>query len=222
MTSTREEQILATFARVTGTLVDGYDIVEMLQNLVDSSRDLLEMREAGILLTARGGDLDLVVSTSENEKLVELLLRSGENGPSLESVRTNRPVTSGPLHAVPLRVRDASIGALTLLDRQPRELDAAALTAAQSLADVAAIGILHERAAREHTIVVEQLETALKSRVVIEQAKGVVSHTLGISIDQAFDVIRRYARNNRVGLSATAEQIVARSLTLGTADRHEP
>jgi len=218
VTNTREEQILATFAQVTGTLVDGYDIVEMLQNLVDSSRDLLEMSEAGILLRAGGGELDLVASTSENESLVELLLQSGADGPSLDSMRTNRPVTAGALHAVPLRLRDESIGTLTLVDRRPGELDANALTTAQTLADVATIGILHERALREHAIVVEQLENALKSRVAIEQAKGVVSHMLGLTIDQAFDVIRRYARSHRVGLSATAEQIVARTLMLRPED----
>jgi transcriptional regulator with GAF, ATPase, and Fis domain len=240
MRGTREEQILRALAEVTGTLVDGYDMVDALQNLVESSRDLLDVAESGILLTADNGELDLVVSTSETERLVELFLRAGESGPSLATVRTNRAVSVGDLeadsgrwaalsrdalalgfrsmHSVPLRLRDSSIGALAMFSTRAEDLDPTTLIAAQTLADVATITILHERAVRESTIVVEQLQTALKSRVVIEQAKGVVAQTLGVSIDTAFDVIRGYARRHRVGLSATAEQIVARTLTLGADD----
>jgi transcriptional regulator with GAF, ATPase, and Fis domain len=240
MRGTREEQILHALAQVTGTLVDGYDMVDVLQNLVDTSRDLLDVDESGILLTADNGSLDLVVSTSETERLVELFLRAGESGPSLESLRTSRVVSVSNLeaetgrwaglsreavalgfrsvHSVPLRLRNSSIGALAMFTSRTDDLDPTTLTAAQTLADVATIAILHERAVRESTIVVEQLQTALKSRVVIEQAKGVVAQTLGVSIDAAFDVIRRYARNHRIGLSATAEQIVARTLTLSADD----
>ena len=240
MTGTREEHILRALADMTGTLVEGYDMVDVLQTLVDTSKDLLDVDESGILLTAENGDLDLIVSTSETERIVELFLRAGEAGPSLETLRTSRVVSVSDLgaesgrwasltreaatlgfrsmHSVPLRLRESSIGALAMFTSRAEDLHPTTLIAAQTLADVATIAILHERAVRESTVVVEQLQAALKSRVVIEQAKGVVAQTLGISIDKAFDVIRRHARDHRLGLSATAERIVARSLTPNAGD----
>jgi GAF domain-containing protein len=232
----REERVLQTFARLADTLVAGYDVVDLLQMLVDVCGELLDADAAGILLADGTGVLEVVASTSEASRLVEMMQVGAEAGPGIESLRTGKLVTvpdvrATPLrwpafrdaalaqgfasaHAVPLRLRDTTIGTLNLFRTVPGELSARDLTTAQAFADVATIGILHERAVRENAVVREQLQSALNSRVLIEQAKGVVAHGAGVTIDESFDLIRGYARSNRLGISDVAARLVARTLIL--------
>ena len=118
------------------------------------------------------------------------------------------------MHAIPLRLRGNAIGALNLFHREPGPLPEVDLTLAQALADVATIGILQERAIRHGEIVAEQLQNALNSRVIIEQAKGVVAQHLGVGMDAAFDRLRRYARSNNQRLAEVARRFVVRELDL--------
>jgi len=233
---TREQRLLQTFASLADTLVDGYDVVELLQLLVDSCRDLLDTTAAAILLADSTGELDVIVSTSEASRLVELIQIGAEAGPCVESFRTGSVVSVpdiahsperwarfrhgamaqgfSSVHAIPMRLRETRIGTLNLLRDTIGELEPEDQIAAQAFADVATIGILHERSIRESAILTEQLEHALNSRIVIEQAKGVVAHTRGVPIDDAFTLIREYARANRIGISQVAAQLVDRSLKL--------
>lgn len=239
MTATPDERVLQTFAKLADTLVAGYDVVDLLQLLVDVCCELLETDAAGILLLGADGELEVVASTSEASKLVEMMQVGGQVGPGIESVRTGKPVTVPALgavppgwqafretaaaqgyasaHALPLRLRETTIGTLNLFRALPGELSAHDLVTAQAFADVATIGILHERALREQTIVTEQLQSALSSRIVIEQAKGVVAHHAGVTIDESFEIIRAYARSHRLGIGDVAARLVARTLIL-TAD----
>ena len=114
----------------------------------------------------------------------------------------------------PLRLRDATIGTLNLLRSSAGAAPEETISAAQAFADVATIGILHERTLRESAILSEQLQAALNSRIIIEQAKGVVSHTRGVSIDEAFTLMREYARSHSMGLSIVAARLVDHSLRL--------
>jgi GAF domain-containing protein len=237
MTETsREERVLQTFAKLADTLVAGYDVVDLLQMLVDVCGDLLDAEAAGILLADGSGVLEVVASTSEASRLVEMMQVGAEAGPGIESLRTGTVVTVPDLdvavpewaefraaaigqgyastHALPLRLRETTIGTLNLFRTVPGELSARDLVTAQAFADVATIGILHERALRENAVVREQLQSALNSRIVIEQAKGVVAHGAGVSIDESFDIIRGYARSHRLGISDVAAQLVARTLIL--------
>jgi GAF domain-containing protein len=237
MTETsRDERVLQTFAKLADTLVAGYDVVDLLQMLVDVCRELLDADAAGILLADGTGMLEVVASTSEASRLVEMMQVGAEAGPGIESLRTGRLVTAPDLddvppgwaafrdaaiaqgyastHALPLRLRETTIGTLNLFRTAPGELSARDLVTAQAFADVATIGILHERALRENSVVREQLQSALNSRTVIEQAKGVVAHGAGVSIDASFDIIRGYARSHRLGISEVASQLVARTLIL--------
>jgi len=233
---TREKQLLQTFATLADTLVEGYDVVDLLQLLVDSCKDLLDTTAAAILLADPSGELDVVASTSEASRLVELIQLGAEAGPCVESFRTGKVISvpdirlapdrwSGfrdgatvqgfaSVHAIPMRLRENRIGTLNLLRETTGELDPQDQLTAQAFADVATIGILHERTLRESTLLTEQLERALGSRVVIEQAKGVVAHTRGVGVEEAFDRIRTYARSHRLGISQVASQIVDRSLSL--------
>ena len=233
---TRDGRLLQTFARLADTLVDDYDVVELLQVLVDTCRDVLEMTDAGIHLADPRGELDLVASTSEASSFVQMMQLSADAGPSGDSFGTGRPVTVPDLEsasqswalftasalrqgyravdALPLRLRDTSIGTLSLLRSSPGEAPLDDMVAAQAFADVATIGILHERAIRESAILSEQLQIALNSRIIIEQAKGVVSQTRGVPIDEAFSLMREYARAHQMRLSVVAAQLVERRIQL--------
>lgn len=211
MTETpREERVLQTFAKLADTLVAGYDVVDLLQMLVDVCRELLDADAAGILLADDSGVLEVVASTSEAGRLVL------DGLPTEWSTFRDAVIAQGyaSTHAVPLRLRETTIGTLNLFRTAPGELSARDLVTAQAFADVATIGILHERAMRENVVVREQLQSALNSRIVIEQAKGVVAHGAGVSIDESFDIIRGYARAHRLGISVVAARLVARTLIL--------
>jgi GAF domain-containing protein len=234
--TSRDARLLRTFATLADTLVDEYDVVELLQSLVDACRDLLNTTAAGILLADRRGTLELVVSTSEAGRLVEIMQLAAQAGPCIESYRTGQRVSVPSIRdvslewsafrdsalaqgftsveAIPLRLREVTIGTLNLLRSEPGPPPEDDVIAARAFADVATIGILHERTLRESEVLTEQLQSALNSRVIIEQAKGVVSYTNGVPVDEAFDLIRAYARRHRHPLSEVAARLVRRELTI--------
>jgi len=236
MNDVTQQRLLETFVKLADTLIDDYDVVDLLQVLVDTCRDVLDTTAAGILLADSRGELEVVASTSEASRLVEIMQLSAEQGPCIESYRSGRSVSVPDIEvskdewwqfrgsalaqgfrsmdALPLRLRDTTIGTLNLLRSEPGAAPEDTIRAAQAFADVATIGILHERSIRESGILTEQLQMALNSRIVIEQAKGVISHTRGVSIDDAFALMRQYARSHSVGLSIVAARIVDRSLRL--------
>ena len=234
--TTFDSRLLHTLTTLADTLVDDYDVVELLQTLVDACRDILDVTAAGILLADEsGGQLELVASTSEANRLVEVMQLAAHDGPCIECYRTGEPVTiasleSAPewgafrtealangfasIYAVPLRLRERTIGTLNLMNAVEGALPDDARVAVRAFADVATIGILHERSLRESELLAEQLKVALTSRVVIEQAKGVVSFTADVPIADAFELIRGYARRHRLPLSLVASRIVSRELRL--------
>jgi len=233
---TREGQLLQTFVTLADTLVADYDVVDLLCTLVEKCADMLEAAAAGIILSAGDGELEVVASTHERGRLVEILQLRAGSGPCVESFLTGKAVAvpsidamgeqwprfrAGALeqgflsmHAVPLRLRATTIGSLNLFWDRAGGLSEADLKTVQALADVATIGILQERAIRESDVVRQQLQHALNSRVLIEQAKGLLAYTHDINMGEAFGVIRDYARKNGIALAAVAEQIVNRELAL--------
>ena len=234
--ATRTELLFEAFATLADTLVAGYDVVELLQSLVDYCQELLEIDSAGILLANDRGELEVVASTSEANTLVEIMQLDADAGPCMLSFRT-RAVVSVPdvdvdaerwpdfsatalaqgihsVYAIPLRLRETTIGTLNLMRDSPGELNYQDVRAAQALADVATIGILQERTTRDAIAIRDQLQNALSSRVVIEQAKGVVAETGGISMDAAFARIRAHARSRQTPLSVVARQLVRGELRL--------
>ena len=237
MTKTsRDSRILQTFAMLADTMVDDYDVVDLLQLLVDACHEVLGISAAGILLADEEGDLQVVASTSEASRLVELMQLGAQAGPCIECYRTGAAVSVasipsvseewgafrdsatahgfGATDAVPLRLRDTTIGALNLLREEEGPPDDFDVVAARAFADVATIGILHERSLRESELLASQLQQALQSRIVIEQAKGVVSFTNAVPIDDAFQIIRSYARRNQLPLSSVAARLVDRELRI--------
>jgi GAF domain-containing protein len=230
----REQQVAQAFVELADTLVADYDMIDLLDRLVAHSLQLLAADAAAIMLLGADGGLRTVAASSEDAELMELLqLQSGE-GPCVECVRTSSPVAvadlsatdrwpqfvaalaaRGPfrsVHALPLRLRGEAIGALNLLHRSAGSLPAEDLALGQALADVATIGILAERTVRRGEVVAEQLQTALNSRVIIEQAKGVIAQHSGTPVDLAFESLRRYSRRNNLRLAEVARNIVTRQL----------
>ncbi|MBA2324353.1 MAG: GAF and ANTAR domain-containing protein [Pseudonocardiales bacterium] len=231
----REQQVSRAFVELADTLVDDYDIIDLLQRLVGHSVVLLAADAAAIMLADTHRKLRVVASSSEDAKLMELLALQAEEGPCLDCVRTGQAVAATDLseaagrwprfvasvadrgafasvHALPLRLRGQAIGALNLFHREPGPLPASDLVLGQALADVATIGILAEQAIRRGEVVNEQLQTALTSRVIIEQAKGVLSQAGGVSGDVAFARLRHYARENDQPLVEVARQLAETSL----------
>jgi transcriptional regulator with GAF, ATPase, and Fis domain len=233
--SGREQLLSKAFVGLADTLVDDYDIIDLLDRLVSYSVELLAVDAAGIMLADAQRTLRVVASSSEDAQLMELLQLEADEGPCVECVRTGSPVSVVDLadaagrwpgfvaavgrrgafrsvHALPLRLRGEGIGAMNLFHHQPGALPEADLALGQALADVATIGILQERAIRRGEIFSEQLQTALHSRVIIEQAKGVLAQRGGLSMNAAFDRLRTYARNQNERLSDVARRVVETDL----------
>jgi GAF domain-containing protein len=232
----REQRVSEAFVTLADTLVDDYDIIDLLDQLVGHSVQLLAADAAGILLADLREQLRPVAVSSEDAETMELLQLQSDEGPCLEAYRravqvripdltqaaarwpkfvaAARGGAFASVHAIPLRLRGEAIGALNLFHREVGALPDADLALAQALADVATIGILQERAIRRGEELNEQLQTALHSRVVIEQAKGVVAQHLGVGMDAAFDRLRRYSRGNNLRLAQVARQLVERELDL--------
>ncbi|SEP27321.1 GAF and ANTAR domain-containing protein [Amycolatopsis saalfeldensis] len=231
-----EGRLLETFVELADTLIDDFDVIEFLHLLSGRCVELLNVDAAGLLLANAAGELQLVASSDEEVRLLELFQLQGDEGPCLDAYRLRREVTNADLaalsgewpkfaaaaadhgfravHALPVRLRSEVIGVLNLFSSAPGELGAGDLRAARAMVDVATIGLLQARMIRHHEVLVEQLQTALSSRVIIEQAKGFVAERLSLELDQAFAVLRRYARSHNRKLSAVAGDVVARSATV--------
>jgi transcriptional regulator with GAF, ATPase, and Fis domain len=235
VSGTREGRLAAAFVTLADTLVADYDVVDLLQTLVDTCAEVLNAAAAGLLL-ADGSGLEVVASTSEESRLVDMMQQKTGLGPSVQCFTTGKVVVVPDIaeldgdwhdfrtealdqgfrsvHVVPLRLRAAIIGTLSLFRAEVGVLNEEDSSVAQGLADVATIGILHERAMRESDIAQEQLQHALNSRVVIEQAKGVIAQTRSVTMDEAFRRLRQYARSNNRGLREIAELVVTRELNV--------
>jgi transcriptional regulator with GAF, ATPase, and Fis domain len=238
MTETsREERLLEAFASLTNVLVDDYDVVDLLQRLVETCLTLLDVAEVGLLLEDPAtGRLELVASSSEESTTVEAIQLAAYEGPCIETFERGEIVRVPDISAVaeewaefrdasaaegflsvcgiPMRLRDSTIGALNLFRTELGDLNDQDVRAAQTLAHVATIGVLNERSFRAADAVREQLQLALNSRVVIEQAKGVVAHTHAVGMEEAFERIRGYARSNGLPLAQVARRLVERTLTI--------
>jgi GAF domain-containing protein len=240
----REQAVSRAFVALADTLVDDYDIIDMLDQLVTHSVALLAADAAAIMLGDARRDLRVVAASNDDAELMELLQLQNEQGPCLDCYHTATPVSVPDLalahrwpkfaaavaragsfrsvHALPLRLRGQSIGALNLFHQRPGPLPEADLALGQALADVATIGILQEQAIRRSEVVTEQLQTALNSRVVIEQAKGVLAQHQGVTMDVAFDRLRRYTRNHNLRLAEVARQIAGGQLDPATITTTSP
>jgi hypothetical protein len=200
-----------TFVDLADTLVADFDVIDFLHMLAERSVALLGASAAGVVLADPRGELRVAAASSQEAGLIELFQIQNDQGPCLDCFRTGQPVTApdltGPSPQWP-RLRYDVIGALNLFRAQPGPLDPADLRIGQALADVATIGLLQERSVRRGEIAAEQLQGALNSRVIIEQAKGKLAERLSTDMDHAFALLRDYARNSNQRLTDVARSFV--------------
>ena len=227
---TRETDVVRSLVEMADTLVDDYDVVDLLTGLANRCVNLLGASAAGVMLASPQGSLGLVASSSEAMRLLELFELQAQEGPCLDAFRTGQPIGQQELRAgsgrwpsfsaaalkvgfrsafaLPLRLREATLGALNLLSVTQTPMDEADVTVARAFADLATLSIVQHRATAEAQRLNEQLSAALTSRVVIEQAKGVISERADVDLAEAFTRLRRYARNHNLRLTAVAEAAI--------------
>ena len=226
----REALLARTLVELADTLVDDFDVVELLTLLAHRCVEMLDVAAAGLMLVAPEGDLRVVASSSEEMRLVELFELQSQDGPCPDVYRTGEPALHedlaaedqpwarfGPValaagfrsvQALPMRLRGVTIGALNLFRTETGRLEESDVVAAQALADVATIAILQHRAAIQAHLVVDQLNLALNSRVVIEQAKGILAERSQLDMGAAFSWLRNHARSHNLRLVDVAQSII--------------
>ena len=234
MTESREHEIIRSFVDLSNELVDDYDVVEMLAQLTAHCASLLDISSAGLLLADGRGVLHLMASSSERTHHLELFQLQRDEGPCLDCYRERAPVKVADLeaeqerwpefceaaravgfrsvHALPMHLKGNVLGTLGLFGEEVGALEDDDLALAQALVHVASVAIINERAANDRETINAQLQHALTSRIVVEQAKGVIAHGGNLEMDAAFAVLRRYARDHSRKLSDVAGEIVRREL----------
>jgi len=236
----REAQLNQTFVELADTLVSHFDVAEFLHRLAARCVELFEVDAAGLMLADGRGTLRVVGSSNEQTRILELFEIQSEEGPCSDCYRTGEIVVEEDVEhgvrwprfreealaagfravmAVPMSLRDEVIGALNLFRAAPGGLGEDDRSACRALADVATIALLQERALREARLMSEQLQRALNSRVIIEQAKGVLAGQAGIDMDTAFKVLRDYARSHNLLLADVARDLAEGRLPLATLNR---
>ncbi|MBB5107444.1 GAF domain-containing protein [Streptomyces spectabilis] len=228
----REQRLARVFVEIADSLIDDFDVLDLLQRLSTRCVELLDVSAAGILLADAQGELQVIAASDEHTRLLELFARQHDQGPCVEcfrvgAARTNidlgRPEAAAAwprftpraretgfvtTHAIPLRLRDRVVGALNLFQTSVHRLDEDEIALAQALADVATIAILQQRTLERSHVENTQLNHALASRILVEQVKGVLAERWDTSVDEAFVAFRSYARSQHLRLTDLARRIV--------------
>ena len=232
----RETLLANTLVELADSLVDDFDVVDLLTLLTERCVEALDVTTAGLMLASPEGELRLVASSSQSMHILESFELQTEEGPCLDCFRSGAPIVNLNLgaanpwprfsslaidagfhsvHAFPMHLRAQSIGALNLFRTDQGKMDSADTLVAQAFADVATIAILQHRASLEAKILNEQLQNALTSRIIIEQAKGMLAERLGLDVEQAFAALRRFTRDHNLRLADTARALLAGTLEPG-------
>lgn len=231
-----------TMVMLADNLVADFDVVELLTMLADRCVSILGVSAAGLMLVGPDGNLRVIASSSEKMHLLELFELQTEQGPCLECFQSGVPVTQldlsavltrwprfaaealangfNSVHALPMRLRGTVVGALNLFQNDAIGIDPEGIEAAQAFADIATIAILQYRATLQAHELMDQLNTALNTRILIEQAKGIVAEREQLDMEHAFAALRGHARNNNQRLADVAAAIVDGSL--GSSELTQP
>jgi GAF domain-containing protein len=241
MAATVDERFAQVFVELADTLVAGFDLMDFLHTLTVRCVELLAVDAAGLLLADSGGTLRLIAASTEQARVVELFQVQNDEGPCVDCYRTGEVVivsniSADPaaarwpqfaaataemgfagVHAIPMRLRDQVIGTLNLFRSAPHGLTPAVAVAGRALVDVATIGILQERAVHQQEVIAGQLQVALNSRVMIEQAKGILAERLRTTPDDAFIILRRHARDLNRPLTQLAGDVIHGTASIGNS-----
>lgn len=232
------------FVTLTSSLVNGYDVVDLLDEVTTDCARLLDVASAGLLLADGRGVLHVMAGSSEATRQLELFQLQRDEGPCRDCYRTGSPISVPDLeqaadrwphfvpaaraagfasvHAVPMRLRHTPLGVLGLFGDHVGDLDSADLSLGQALADVATVALVQDHAITGHAAVTTRLQQALTGRVALEQAKGFIAQRGHLDMADAFTVLRRYARDHTAGLTDVAHAVVSRSLPAQQVLDHRP
>lgn len=232
------ENLAETFVELADTLVADFDPVDFMHLLAHRCVTTLGVDAAGILLVDHYGELQVVGASSDRARVLELFELQHQQGPSMECYLTDEPVTVtgfteppqrwpefssaavnagfSAVHALPMRLREQTVGALNLFTVAEAALTETRVRVARAMADVATISLLQVQITSHQEVLAGQLQNALQSRVLVEQAKGVLAERLQIGVSEAFDTLRQYARSRHLHLSSVAEDVIG-----GTIDMTE-
>jgi GAF domain-containing protein len=230
------ERLADAFVDVADTLVDDFDLLDFLHNLTEHAAAISGASSVGLMLADPEGTLHFMAASSEAAEHLELYQIQHAEGPCLDCYATRQPVivtdlTKGEdrwpdfspraiaagiraVHAIPMRIRDQVIGAFNIFGQEPHPLEPADIRIMQALAGVATIAILQEQSVASSEALTEQLQGALNTRIVIEQAKGVLSRDLGVGVEEAFVTLRHHARTNHLRLADLAHDVVNRKVAI--------
>jgi GAF domain-containing protein len=228
--SPRETRVLSAVVSLVDSLLDEFDVIELLTDLVERCTQLLDVEAAGLLLADPRQHLHLMASTSEQSRSLELFQLQAEEGPCLECFATGEPVSVASLpteerrwprfvaaatdagfmsvHAVPVRASRTVLGALGLFGAHVGDVNEADLLVAQTLAHIACVAILQEHPATAASVL-PQLTRALASRIAVEQAKGFLRESFDVSVEDAFGMLRDYARAHHEHLTVVARGLLS-------------
>ncbi len=226
----REIRIGQVFVQLADTMVNDFDVAELMLQLADACLELLQVDAAGLMLVDASGGLRLVASAPDMMHDLEVFELQSDEGPCLDTIRTGKAVTNVDVHqakerwprftaealaagirsthALPLRLRGDLIGAVNLFSKAEQQLSDGDVALGQALADVATIALLQQRSIRDHSILAEQLQVALNTRILIEQAKGVLAERSGLHPADTLHYLRSYARNSGQPLQSIARQVI--------------
>lgn len=236
MSPSRERSVTEAFVSLADSLVRPFDVIDLLEDLTEQCATLLDIASAGLLLADASGVLHVLAASSQQTRNLELFQLQRDEGPCLECYRTGQVVKVADLttrrarwpqfvaaahrngfvsvHALPLRLHDHTLGAIGLFGTTIGALNDEDLTLGQALAHVASVALVTGNAATDRDNLNRQLQTALDSRVFIEQAKGAIAQHANVDMDQAFALLRRYSRDNNRKLTNVAEAITTRTLAI--------
>ncbi|MGA2432396.1 MAG: GAF and ANTAR domain-containing protein [Acidimicrobiales bacterium] len=233
----RESLLVATLVELADSLVDNFDVIDVLTLLSDRSVEAVDVDAAGVMLLSPGGELQYVASSSDSMRVLELFQLQTDEGPCIDCLRDGNAIVNRELvapderwprftpralelgfqsvHCLPMRLRGQTIGALNLFRTELGFLDDDDVIVAQALADVATITVLQHQSSIAAITLNEQLNRALTSRIIIEQAKGMISEAMRCNMDDSFAILRAHSRNHNLGLTSVANSVVS-----GVLDPH--
>jgi CheY-like chemotaxis protein len=234
----RESLLIRTLVQLADNLVDDFDVIDVLGTLADRCVEALDVDAAGVMLAGPDGELQVVASSSEAMRILELFQLQASEGPCVDCYRTGEPIVNRQLsggdgrwpsftrravgagfhsvHSLPMRLRGRTVGALNMFRTDSGDFSENDVIAAQALADVATIAIVQNHQAVDVLVLNAQLTKALNSRVVIEQAKGMVSEATGLEMDEAFTHLRDHVRAHGFGLASFSRLVADGTVNPGT------
>jgi GAF domain-containing protein len=240
----RESLLVATLVELADSLVDDFDVIDVLSLLSLRCVEAIDIDAAGVMLASPGGELQVIASSSESMRVLELFQIQANEGPCVDCYGDGHAIVNHSLkdpddrwpqfspraiaygfhsvHCLPMRLRGRTIGALNLFRKERGTLDASDVVVAQGLADVATITILQHQTSIDAATLNNQLSIALNSRIIIEQAKGMVAQATNCDMDHAFERLRAHARNHNLGLTVVATSIVQGDFTGNDLDPRPP